>query len=290
MPQAPQTFPPIGELLKRQGIWLDKRKAQHFLRDQEMCSRIADLAGLTPQHLVVEVGSGLGNLSVELAARAGEVRAVELDRSFQEWHQYLAATYRNLRVQYEDFLKVDLEALIADRAAGTPVAGVGNLPYQVTSEILFRFVDAATTFDVLVFMVQREVAERVCAGPATRESGALTYKIALRYRAELALRVPPGAFLPPPKVDSAVMVLRPLAHPLFTDPAHRQRVYTLLDRVFNFRRKTIVNGLLMGGMVQGREAATRVLGQARIDEKLRPEALTLAQVLTLEQVIHEASR
>lgn len=283
MDVPPQQFPPIGELLKRQGIWLEKKKSQHFLRSQETCARIAALAELSPRHLAVEVGAGLGNLTVELAARAGRVLSVEMDRTFKEWHDYLKASYPSIEFVYTDFLKMNLEEAAA--AWSGPVAGIGNLPYQITSEVLFRFVDSPATFDRLVFMVQKEVAERVAAGPASRASGALTYKIALRYSAEIALMVPAAAFLPPPKVESAVLVLTPLPEPLFANERERGRVYTLLDGIFRFRRKMLLNGLAMAGLVDDKQEAEYVLETARIDSRRRPETLELAEVLALANAI-----
>lgn len=285
---APQPFPPIGQLLERLGVWLRKGKSQHFLRRQQVCSDIADLLGAGPQDFAVEVGAGLGNLSVELAARAGRVVAVELDRSFDDWHGYLQTQYAGLRLHYADFLDVDLPALVQENAPAGGVFGVGNLPYQITSDILFKFVDAPMRFERLVFMIQKEVADRICAGPAVREAGALTYKIALRYRAHVGMVVPPQDFLPPPKVWSSVLVLEPLAVPLVDDPARRSRVYRVVDRVFQYRRKTLENGLLNGGLARDRATATAALQVAGIDPRRRPETLQLDEVLALEAALFAA--
>ena len=283
MNPEPQTFPPISELLKRQGIWLSKKKSQHFLRSQEACAQIAELAGLTNRHLAIEVGAGLGNLTVELSARAGQVCAVEMDRTFEEWHEYLASSYGSIRFLYEDFLKVSLEKIVESHDG--PVCGVGNLPYQITSEVLFRFVDSPLTFQRLVFMVQREVADRVAAGPANRSAGALTYKIALRYRARTAMTLEPGAFLPPPKVKSAVLVLEPMDEPLYRTEEERGRVYTLVDRIFQYRRKTLGNALRMGELAPDREEAERVLRRAGVEARRRPETLEIDEALAIARVL-----
>ncbi|CAN5421424.1 16S rRNA (adenine(1518)-N(6)/adenine(1519)-N(6))-dimethyltransferaseRsmA [soil metagenome] len=283
----PQPFPNIADMLRRKGIWLEKRKSQHFLKHQRVCMEIAALGAATRDDLVIEVGAGLGNLTVELAAHAGRVVSVELDRAFEDWHQYLTASYPGLEFLYDDFLKVDVEALVAEKRGGGRVLGVGNLPYQITSDILFRFVDSPLTFDRLVFMVQREVAERIAAGASKRESGALTYKIALRYKAHIAMSVKAEEFLPPPKVDSAVLVLDPLPRALFDSPAHRKQVYLLLDRIFNYRRKTLVNCLMLGQLVQHREAANSALDQAAISRERRPETLSLEEVLALAAALRD---
>lgn len=283
--EHPQPFPSVGETLKKLGIWLERGKSQHFLRDQRVCMAIAELAQLGPNDLAIEVGTGLGNLTVEMAARAGRVLTVEMDTAFEEWHRALAIGWPRATFLQGDFLAQNLEALVATHRLDGRVCGMGNLPYQITSEILFRFVDSPVQFDALVFMVQKEVAERVAAGAACRAAGALTYKIALRYKAEIAMRIPPGAFLPPPRVDSAVLVLKPLETPLVTDLARRARIYSMLDHLFLYRRKTLSNCLLQGGMAGDREDGDARLAKAGIDAKRRPETLTLAEVLALEAAL-----
>jgi 16S rRNA (adenine1518-N6/adenine1519-N6)-dimethyltransferase len=280
-PKDPQPFLPIAEILKRRGIWLDKNKSQHFLRRQEVCMQIARLARITKEDLVVEVGAGLGNLTVELGARAGKVFSVEMDRTFEDWHGGLSVNYPALEFHYADFLQTDLERAVAERSPDRMAIGVGNLPYQITSAILFKFVDSPLTFRRLVFMVQKEVAERVAVGAGHRECGALTYKIALRYQARIAMHIAPEEFLPPPKVWSSILVLEPLATPLVGDPTERERVYALVDKLFQFRRKTLSNGLLMGGLAPDRGAATAALTAAQIDPQRRPETLSLEELLAL---------
>jgi 16S rRNA (adenine1518-N6/adenine1519-N6)-dimethyltransferase len=281
----PQPFPSISELLKRQGIWLEKRKSQHFLRNQRVCSEIAALAQLDRDDLAVEVGAGLANLSVELAARAGRVLSIELDQSFTEWHQYLQTLYPNLEFLYNDFLKVDLAAETLTRKPAGGLIGVGNLPYQITSDILFEFINSPLRFERLVFMIQKEVADRISAGPASRESGALTYKIALGFNARIAMLVGPQEFLPPPKVWSAVLVLEPLNAPHYGSQEERSHIYTLVDRIFQYRRKTVLNGLLMGGLVSSRDHAESTLSRAGVDPKQRPESLTLDQLVSLSRAL-----
>lgn len=281
----PQDFPSVIDLLKRKGIWLEKRKSQHFLRDQSICAEIAELARLTRDHVAVEVGAGLGNLTVELAARAGRVIAVEMDREFADWHSYLAARWTNLEFVSSDFLQTDLRELLRD-TDGRKLCGIGNLPYQITSEVLFRFVDAPMTFDSLVFMIQKEVAERIAVGPGNRAAGALTYKVALRYSSTIEMIVGPELFVPPPKVTSAVIVLKPLARPLYRDEAHRLRIYSTLDKLFMFRRKTILNGIRESGLASGREDALHALQACSIDEKRRPETLSLQEVIVLTDALH----
>jgi 16S rRNA A1518/A1519 N6-dimethyltransferase RsmA/KsgA/DIM1 with predicted DNA glycosylase/AP lyase activity len=162
---------------------------------------------------------------------------------FAPWYEELVAAQPNLRFLREDFLKLDLAELLASaREAGRPICAAGNLPYQITSAILFHLVDAVFPFESLVLMMQREVADRIAAGAGERACGGLSCKVALRYHARIAMRLAPGEFMPPPAVHSAVLVLTPLAQPLYRDEAHRGRLYKLIDGVFRYRRKTVENG------------------------------------------------
>lgn len=282
-PPPPREFPSIGALLKRMGVWLDKRKGQHYLRDQYVCRDIAELCQAGPGDFVVEVGAGTGNLSVELAARAGRVLAVELDDTFSQWHDYLSAANPGLSFLYGDFLQQDLAALCGGAETGGGLVGAGNLPYQITSEILFRFLESGLPFRRLVFMVQKEVAERLAAGPGRRKAGALTYKLFFEWDCRLAFEVPPEAFLPPPRVYSAVVVLEPHGGHPFEGPDHRRRVHQLLDGIFRFRRKTLLNCLTQASLAPGREEAAAALDAAGLDAMRRPETLSLDEVLALDR-------
>lgn len=277
----------MGELLRRMGVWLDKRKGQHYLRDQSICRDISLLCEAGPEDTIIEIGAGTGNLSIELAARAGLVVSVELDDTFSEWHSFLMASHPSLKVVHGDFLEMDLNDLLAGKNGSGDLIAAGNLPYQVTSEILFRFVKTTLPFNRMVFMVQREVAERIAVGPANRLSGALTYKIALSWDCEIAFHVGAEAFLPPPRVESSVIVLNRKPKPLYRDTSHRERIYTLLENLFRFRRKTLSNGLLMSRTIEGRDQAEEVLRRVDIDPKRRVETLSLEEVIALEGCVDE---
>lgn len=280
-PTSPVPFPPLGQLLERLGVRLRKAKGQHYLRDRGVCVRIAELADLGEPFGAIEVGAGIGNLTVELGRVAKTVRAVELEERFREWHDYLAGAYGPLRFLYGDFMRTPWDVLTADAPAGMPWAGVGNLPYQLTSEILFRFLEAPIPFGRLVFMIQREVAERICTETGHRKAGALTYKIALQYEAALAFEVPPECFLPPPRVQSAVIVLNLRPVPLYRDEAERAQLHHFADRLFQYRRKTLANAMVMGGLAPDRPAAEVALRSVEIEPVRRPETLRLEELIAL---------
>ncbi len=272
-------FPPVRELLDRLGVRLSRHKSQHFLRDHAWCERIAESCELTAGHVVVEVGTGLGNLSVELAKRAGEVHSVELDDAFDGWHRELTAQFPNLRVHRQDFLKTDLAAILPE--TGRPLVACGNLPYQITAPILFKLIASPLRWERIVVMVQREVAERMATGPGTRRASALTYKIALEYDVRIAHNLGAREFFPPPRVDSAVVVLTPLASPLIDSPERKKRVCDVVSGVFQHRRRTIANGLVLGGIVASRETGEAALAKAGIDPQVRPEKLGIPEFIRL---------
>jgi 16S rRNA (adenine1518-N6/adenine1519-N6)-dimethyltransferase len=278
-------FPPLPVLLSSLGVRPEKARAQHFLTRHESCDRIAELAGITAQHAVLEIGAGLGNLTYALARRAARVTAVEPDTRFRNWHAVLCANVPNIRIVTADFLEAPLEELLADVPADMPVAAAGNLPYHITSPILFRLIEAPRTFDSITAMIQREVAERIVSATGTRDGGGITYKVALRYVARRVMELPPGAFLPPPAVHSAVIRLVPRATPLYRDEAHRARLHRILDAMFQHRRKTLPNALLDGGAVAEKGRAVAALADAHIDPRRRPETLSLDEFLALEEAL-----
>lgn len=279
-------FPAMPDLLRRLGIRPERHRSQHFLAHQSVSAAVADAAQLSRDHAVLEIGAGLGNLTVELAARAGSVQAVEMDATFSEWHRTLSALNPGITFHYSDVLALDLaEVMRGAPPLNGPRVAVGNLPYQVTAPILFALVGGQVPWQRLVLMVQLEVAERLAAGVPSREASALTYKIALGWRAEIVMALGPEEFIPPPRVNSAVVRLEPLAQPAWRDMAHRDRLFHLIGVIFQHRRRTLANGLQLGGGVPTRADAEVVLRTAGIDPMRRAETLSVPEVVALEAAL-----
>jgi len=253
-----------------------KRRAlgQHFLRDAGIARAIVDLVAPTAADLVVEIGPGQGALTQELARRAGRVVALEVDRGLLE---SLRRRWPAVEVLEADARTWDYGAL--ERAPGGRVLVVGNLPYSVGKPIVAALLEARGALDAMALMLQREVAERLAAPPGGKVYGALSVLTQAVCDVELALRVPPGAFRPPPKVESAVVRLTPRSHAR-VPPELEARFREVVRAAFASRRKTLANALTGGlGLSLGvaREAATR----SGVDPGRRAETLTIEEFVEL---------
>jgi 16S rRNA (adenine1518-N6/adenine1519-N6)-dimethyltransferase len=254
----------------------DRRRAlgQHFLRDTGIARAIVDLVAPTARDLVVEIGPGPGALTGELVQRAGRVLALEIDPALVA---ALHARFPDVEVLQADARRWDYGALRAP--AGGRVLVVGNLPYSVSKPILQALVAARTAIQEMALMLQREVAERVAAAPGGRTYGSLSILTQLSCDVRVALRVPPGAFRPPPKVESAVLHLRMRAEPR-VPLADERRFASVVRAAFAQRRKTLANALA-GGLGLPPERVRAAAAAAGIDPVRRAETLTIPEFATL---------
>jgi len=255
---------------------MNKRRAlgQHFLRDPGVARAIVALLTPTAKDLVVEIGPGEGALTGELARRSGRLIALEVDRALLE---RLRARLPTIEALEADARTWDYGTLA--RPPGGRVLIVGNLPYSVSKPIVAALLDARAVIDAMALMLQREVAERLAAPPGGKVYGALSVLTQAVCDVELALRVPPGAFRPPPQVDSAVVRLTPRATPR-VPAALEARFRDVVKAAFSSRRKTLANALTGGlGITLGaaREAATT----SGVDPGRRAETLTIEEFVEL---------
>ena len=257
-----------------------KRFGQHFL-EPAWVTRLIDAVAPASSETFLEIGPGRGALTAPLAARAGRVIAVELDRDLAA---ILSAKLPpTVRVVQADFMNVDLAHLMRDEQK--PIRVVGNLPYNVASPILFRLLDGAEDGRLLrdaTLMLQREVADRLLAEPGSDDYGAMAIQVQLLADVERMLSLPPGAFRPPPKVHSAVVQLR------FRPPQVEIGTRAAFERVarglFLQRRKTLTNALKPVAATFG-HTATEILQRAGLDGGRRPETLSVADVARLSQAV-----
>ena len=264
-----------GAPSRRRGAFPPTRKSlgQHFLSDRRILGRIADALQLKGGETVLEIGPGRGALTDILAERAGRLIAIEYDRALAELLRQRYAKRGNVLIAEADVLAVSLGEL----AAG-PYSLVGNVPYYITTPILFHALVPPRAVRA-VYLVQKEVADRLVATPGTGEYGALTVNVAAVALAESLFKVPAGAFSPPPKVESAVVRITPLVQPLAT-PEEERPLRTLVQNAFGMRRKQM-RRVLRSLLNLDAAAAEGLLMQAGISPEVRPETLSPEQFVAL---------
>ena len=253
---------------------------QHFLADVGVADRIVDAVGATPADLVCEIGAGPGVLTGRLAARAGRLLALEIDPALHGRLAAQTARWPNVEIRLADARGFAYDALRADWPRPGRVLVVGNLPYSVSKAILLRLWEARASLDAATLMLQREVAERLVAAPGGKAYGALSVLWQAWADVALLLVVPPGAFRPPPAVDSAVVqaVFRPSPRVALGEPGAFVR---LVKAAFAQRRKTLANTLRAGFPGLGAAGIGRALDAAGIDPRRRAETLTLEEFARL---------
>ncbi|HWX47638.1 MAG TPA: 16S rRNA (adenine(1518)-N(6)/adenine(1519)-N(6))-dimethyltransferase RsmA [Roseomonas sp.] len=267
-------LPSLAETIARHGLAARKSLGQHFLLDAALCARIAALAAPLEGRHVLEVGPGPGGLTRALLdSPAAAVVAVELDRRAIAALEELAAAHPGrLRVVEGDALKIEAESLLP-----APRKVVANLPYNVGTPLLIGWLRQAALFESLTLMFQQEVAERIVAAPDTEHYGRLAVLSQWRCACRMALRLPPGAFSPPPKVWSAVVHLVP--HPETPDPALLAALERVTAAAFGQRRKMLRSSLKSLG---GAEA---LLEEAGIEGTRRAETLSVAEFDRMARIV-----
>ncbi len=258
----------IRSVLSECGFGFKKSLGQNFLTDKNLLSSIVEISGSSENDTVVEIGCGAGTLTCALAQKAKKVLAYEIDKSLMPVLAQTLAGIDNAEVVFADFMKEDIKKL-EDTVGEYRV--VANLPYYVTTPIIMKILEGAKSCKSLTVMVQKEVAERLCAEAGTPEYGAITAQVAFRAKAEIKKIVPSSMFFPRPKVDSAVVNL------IIEDgrvPAKSACVYKkCVQAGFSARRKTLVNNLINAFSIN-REEAEKLLSLSGIDLKARGETLS----------------
>ena len=271
-------YPDARTLLRKYSLRAKKTWGQNFLVEERTFEGIVRGAGLGPGDVAIEIGAGLGTLTARLALACDRVIAIERDRDMVEILRAELAGNERVEIAEANALTFDYAAAAA-RLGKKPVV-VGNLPYQIASPILFRLLDARKSLGRLVVMLQLEMAERVVAAPDTSEYGALSVMVRIAVEPKILFKVSAGAFYPPPRVASAVLVLDPL--PAFTRvPLTDDGWFSaVVHAAFGQRRKTLRNALRT---VAPQEAIDRALTECAIDEKRRGETLSVEEFAALAE-------
>lgn len=251
-------------------VFARKRFGQHFLHDPAVIQRIVAAIDPRPTERLIEIGPGLGAITLPLLERLGRLEAVEIDRDAARRVREAATGRGALELHEGDVLELDFATL---RAGGPPWRAVGNLPYNISTPLLFRLIEQREHFIDMHFMLQKEVVDRMAAPPGSKTYGRLTVMLAADCEIQPLFNLRPGAFSPPPKVDSAVVRLRVREQPAFPI-LDRERFARLVAAAFMQRRKTLRNSL--------REFLTeQQIAAAGIDPSARPETLSAEEFARL---------
>jgi len=267
-------------ILRRHGLRPKKSWGQNFLGEDRHLAAIARACELSPGDLVVEFGAGLGHLTRHLAATGAHVVAVERDR---ELVPILREEVAGLDVEVVEANAATFSLVDLARERGSSLVVVGNLPYHLSTEILFHVFDQREVVRRVVFLLQKEVTERIAAAPGGKEYGVLSVLLQMHAEVDVPHRVPARAFTPPPEVESAVIRFRMRERPL-ADPGDETLFRRLVKAAFSQRRKTLENALRAGRIAEPEELA-RAMEAAGIDPRQRAETLSVEEFARLSRFL-----
>ena len=250
-----------------------------------MVEDIAELCCEGQSKNILEIGPGIGTLTYELAARYENVLAVELDRGLIPVLAYTLGEYNNVKIINDDIMKCDIAEITAPYLEGG-LSVCANLPYYITTPILMALLESKVAFDYITVMVQSEVADRLCAAPGSRDCGAITAVLAYYGTAERLMKVPAGKFLPPPKVDSAVVRIKLHKDKPYA-PKNEEIFFRTIRAAFGQRRKTLPNALAAGFGELTRPAITEAVTATGLDVNIRGERLTMPDFVALSDKLTE---
>ncbi|MBQ6899151.1 MAG: 16S rRNA (adenine(1518)-N(6)/adenine(1519)-N(6))-dimethyltransferase RsmA [Clostridia bacterium] len=269
----------IKRILGRHGFSFSKSLGQNFLIDETVCPRMAELGGAAEGTCAIEVGPGMGVLTVELAKRADKVITVELDTRLIPVLAETLSDYRNVEVINADVLKTDLRKLIAENFDGKPVNVCANLPYYITSPILMYLLESRLPVENITVMVQKEAADRLCARVGSRDSGAITVAVNYYAESEVLFDVGRECFTPSPNVDSCVIRLKVRKEPP-VKVQDEEFFFRMVKAAFSQRRKTASNGI-SSGMGIAKDKVGEALTLSGLAPTVRAEALTMEELALL---------
>lgn len=274
------------EILQKYGFSFQKKYGQNFLIDTHILEKIVKEAEITQEDMVLEIGPGIGTMTQYLCENAREVIAVEIDNSLIPILEDTLGQYNNVTVINEDILKVDINKLVLERNNGKSIKVVANLPYYITTPIIMGLFESRVNVDSITIMVQKEVADRMQAGPGSKDYGALSLAVQYYSSPEIVAIVPPNCFMPKPNVSSAVIRLkRHIENRVNVE--NENLLFKIIRASFNQRRKTLTNGINNApDLHYTKEQVGAALIQMGLLENIRGEALTLEQFSQLSDILN----
>ena len=275
-------------LMKKYKISANKSLGQNFLINDEAVDDIVSSSKICSDDLVIEIGPGLGTLTKELLEKAAKVIAIELDTRMIKILNDRFSLYNNFEIINEDVLKVDLEKLISDQKNNLPqiknVKIVANLPYYITTPIIMKLLEDRLSIDTITVMIQKEVADRIVSVPGSKLSGAITYKVNYYAEPESIRLVGRECFIPQPNVDSEVIKLNVRKEPVIK-VKNQDLFFSIIKCSFMQRRKTLINALVNGNIIENKETAKKILNELKLNENIRGEVLSIEEFGRLSDYI-----
>ena len=280
------------EIIEKYDFYIKKSYGQNFLVDDHVVSKIINGAQLGAEDLVIEIGPGLGGLTQVLSGFCKKVICIEIDKKLIPILDDVLGGYDNVEIINEDILKIDLDALLKANKGYKNIRVVANLPYYITTPIIMFFLECETKVDSLTIMMQKEVANRLKAGPKTKDYGSLTIAVSYYANISLVANVPRNCFIPRPNVDSAVLHLDILKEPpIDPKPMDEALMFRVIKASFAHRRKTLVNSISSDDSLGiKKDELIEIIATLDWSEKVRGEELNLSQYVSLANAIKEINK
>ena len=266
----------VKDILSRHGFSFSKGLGQNFIINPDICPKIAEYGNAQAGYGILEIGTGIGVLTKELALRADKVSAVEIDTRLMPVLAETLDGLGNVKIYNEDVMKADLHHIIAEDFEGLRAAVCANLPYYITSPVIMLLLESRLPIDSITVMVQKEAAQRLCAAVGSRESGAITVGVNYYGEVKKLFDVSRGSFMPAPNVDSAVIRID-LHRELPLSQEEEKFFFSVVKAGFSQRRKTLANAL-SSNMEIAKQKVYDTLASLGLSEQSRIEALTMEQL------------
>jgi 16S rRNA (adenine1518-N6/adenine1519-N6)-dimethyltransferase len=271
----------IRRELREYGLFPKKRLGQHFLVDPNILDKVIRTARVGKEDVILEVGPGLGGMTLALAREVRKVIAVEIDSKLVTMLKEKVAGHRNIEVIESDILKVDFKHF--SEKEGHPIKVVANLPYQISTPLLFRFIESKKAFSTFTLMLQKEVAARMVAPSGRKEYGPLSIFVQLFLDVSIRFHIKPSAFFPPPRVESAVVHMVWKEKPMI-ETKGEEWFKRVVRACFGYRRKTLINALRHSELSIPESIGLK-MEKIGIDPRRRPETLAIEEFASLAEVL-----
>ncbi|MGN0605230.1 MAG: 16S rRNA (adenine(1518)-N(6)/adenine(1519)-N(6))-dimethyltransferase RsmA [Oscillospiraceae bacterium] len=269
----------IKDVMSRHGFSFSKGLGQNFLINPSVCPRIAEMGNVKEGFGIIEIGTGVGVLTAELAKRADKVVAVEIDKRLMPVLDETLAEFDNIKIINDDIMKVDIKKLISDEFKGMKVAVCANLPYYITSPVIMYLLESNADIESLTVMVQKEAGQRLCAEVGTRQTGAITVAVNYYGTANLLFNVSRGSFMPAPNVDSCVIRID-INKRYSLDKENEKFFFKTVKGAFAQRRKTLAN-TISSSMGISKDTVYNVLEDMGLNRSVRAEELNMDNFIEL---------